>query len=109
MVGDRCGIVIHSIRNHRPTVIVALLNDVEFVPTAWTMLGLPHLASDRAEREALWIAMAVTPDAGNRAWLVAKRVVFRNAAIVLYAVYLSVGSRQILFVARRGPISNGEK
>src|SRR5262249_14833195 len=48
--------------DHRPAVILALDDDVDLVAAAWAMLDLPDIASCRVDRQALLVAMAITPD-----------------------------------------------
>src|SRR5215475_12145323 len=54
--------VVDAVADHRPAVILALLDEIDLVAAARPMLVLPQLSGDGMEREPLGIAVAVAPD-----------------------------------------------
>src|SRR5207253_10527881 len=81
-----------------PPIVVSRLDDVDLVAAVWTVLGFPQLAGDRIPGEALRIAMAVAPDAGHGTGAIDERVVLRHRPVVIDAVNLARGFREILRV-----------
>src|SRR6476469_6112917 len=75
--------------NRGPTVVLALLDDVDFIAaawtikTAWSVFGLKHQVRTRLPVHALRVAMAERPDLGSRVLLAHKRIVLRNGAVVV--------------------------
>src|SRR5262245_16710346 len=54
--------VIDAVADHRPAVILSLLDDIDLIAPARAVLVLPQLAGDGVEREGLVIALPVAPD-----------------------------------------------
>ena len=54
--------VVDAVADHRPAVVLALLDDVDLVAAARAVLVRPQLAGRRMQRRALHIAVAVAPD-----------------------------------------------
>src|SRR4029450_13115862 len=73
--------VVDAIADHRPAVVLALLDQVDLVAAARPMLVLPDLAARRMASEALGVAMAVAPDFRLRALPADERVVRRAGAV----------------------------
>src|SRR5437764_11521348 len=77
--------------NDRPAVVLALLDEVDFVAAAgsiatrWAMLRLEHSVRARLPVYALRVAVAVSPYFGARIFLSDERIVLRNSAVVVQA------------------------
>src|SRR6266508_1361678 len=73
--------------NHRPTVVLAALDDVDFVAAAWAvearrpMLGLELRVRTGLPGDALRVAMAVRPNLGARVRPPDEGVVRRDASV----------------------------
>ena len=57
-----CAVVVDAVADHRPPVVLALLDDVDLIAAARPVLVLPKPAGHGMERETLRIAMARAPD-----------------------------------------------
>src|SRR6185503_1385723 len=88
--------VVRAVTDDGPAVVLALLDDVELVAALRTVLALPERVGGPVEVEALRIAMAVTPDLGQRAGAADERVVLRDAAVVVQANDLALTAAQVL-------------
>src|SRR5580658_10913637 len=55
--------------DHGPAVVLTRLRGIQFVAAARTMLGFPQIAGRRIDGQALFAAVTVRPDFGQRAWL----------------------------------------
>src|SRR6185436_5956806 len=77
------------VMNDGPTVILPLLDDVDFVASAWTikstrtMLSLKHQIRSRLPVHSLRVAMAKRPDLRSRVLLAHEWIVLRHRAIVV--------------------------
>src|SRR5262244_406684 len=78
---DFGAVVVDAVADHRPAVILALLDDVDLVAAARPMLVLPQLPGHGVEREALGIAVAVAPDLRLGGRPADERIVRRDRAI----------------------------
>src|SRR5580704_2351710 len=81
--------ILPTIRDHRPAVVCAAMNQVEFVAAQRTMLVRPQLSSYGVHNQALRIAMSVAPDLRLRILGANERIVGRNAAIIAQAKNLT--------------------
>src|SRR5215468_6880238 len=73
--------VVDAVADHRPAVILALLDEIDLVAAARPMLVLPQLSGHGVEREPLGIAVAVAPDLRLGGRLADEGIVRRNRAI----------------------------
>src|SRR5262245_7380757 len=73
--------VVDAVADHRPAVILALLDKVDLVAAARPMLVLPQLSGDGVERKPLGISVAVAPDLWLGRRLADEGIVRRNRAI----------------------------
>src|SRR5262249_47081691 len=73
--------VVDAVADHRPAVILALLDQVDLVAAPRPMLVLPQLSGHGVEREPLGIAVAVAPDLRLGGGLAGEGIVRRNGAI----------------------------
>ena len=78
---DRRARIVDAVHDHRPAVVLALLDDVELVAAARTVLGFPQAAGPRIERQAFLAADAIGPDLGQDARLAEERIVGRRRAV----------------------------
>src|SRR5262245_9034425 len=81
--------------NHRPTVILAALDDVDFVAAAWAVeprrpvLGLELRVRSGLPGDALRVAVAVRPNLGARVRPSDEGVVLRDASVIVEAQRLA--------------------
>src|SRR5262245_13147550 len=102
--------VVDAVADHRPTVILALLDNVDLVAAARAVFVLPQLACGGVQRETLRIAMAVAPDFRFGAGLAGERIVGRHRAIRPDADDLAeVVSETLRLVARSEMLAQGQK
>src|SRR4051812_17515908 len=77
--------------NHRPTIILAALDNVYFVAAAGTIktagpvLSLPQKICAWLKVYALRIAAAIGPDFGSRISLTDERIIFGHTSVVVHA------------------------
>src|SRR5262249_38903021 len=88
--------VVDAIADHRPAIVLALLDDVDLVAALRAVLLLPQFSAHRMEREALRIAMSVAPDFAARARASDERIVRRDRAVGGDAHDLAVVDAKIL-------------
>src|SRR5262245_11094067 len=67
--------------HHAPAVVGALKRQLDHFPNVLAYVADPGLTGFRIERESPWIAKAVSPDLGERAWGIHKWIVFRDRVI----------------------------
>src|SRR5260221_4465951 len=79
-VADGGAWIVDAMRNHRPSVILAFLDDVQLVAAARAMLGFPQ-APSRIEGQAFLAAQAIGPDFRKNTRLPQKRIVGRGRAV----------------------------
>src|SRR5690242_4360979 len=89
---------LNAVRDDRPAVVMARLDDVDLVASLRAVLRFPELAGDRIPREALRVAVAVAPDRRYRPGTVHEGIVLRHAPIVVHAMDLAGGLRKVLRV-----------
>src|SRR5476649_3031093 len=80
-LGNRCQRIIDAVGRQRPTVILAALDDVDFITTAWAVFVFPDGATPGVQRQALRVALAVGPDLGAYTLLANERVILWHAAV----------------------------
>src|SRR5437868_14755587 len=73
--------IIYAVADHRPAVVLALADDVDFIAAARAVLGLPQVAGRGIDGEALLIAMTVAPDLRLRAGAADEGIVLRHRAV----------------------------
>src|SRR5262245_49575483 len=99
--------VVDAVADHRPAVILALLDEVDLVAAARPMLVLPQLSGDGVEREPLGIAVAVAPDLRLGRRLADVGIVRRNRAVGPDADYLAEIVCKILRLVAGGEVVAG--
>src|SRR5690606_8379574 len=88
--------VIAALRDERPTVVGAGLQDVDLVAAQGADLHLPELARLGMEAQTEAVAVPIREYLGSRAGAADKRVVFRDAAVVGQTQRLADVARQAL-------------
>src|SRR5215831_13156754 len=102
--------VVDAVADHRPAVILALLDEGYPGAAARPMLGLPQLSGGGVEREPLGIAVTVAPDLRLGGRLADEGIVRRNRAIRPDANDLAEVVGEILrLVAGREVVAGGQK
>src|SRR5256714_7418334 len=88
--------------NHRPTIVLAQLEDVHFIPPAWSikpagpMFCLPQKICTGLKIDPLRVAISVGPNLWPDVGLTNKRIVARHAAIIVQAQSLAAERIQLL-------------
>ena len=98
---DFRAVVIDAVADHRPAVVLALLDDVDLVAALRAVLFLPQLAVGRIDGEAFGVAVAVAPDFRPRAGFADERIVGRHRTVGSYAHDLADGVGEVLRVVAR--------
>src|SRR3954469_13849667 len=96
--------VIDAEADHRPAVVLALGDDIDLVAAARAVLDFPELAGDGMDREALFVAMAITPDLGPGSVAADERIVRRCSAIRRDADQLAEVIAEILRLVAIGEV-----
>src|SRR6202167_4265501 len=91
----RTGIV-HAISDHRPTVVPARHDDVQFVAAAGTMLCFVQSPALHVEDQALLVAMAPSVDLRTYGRLSNERIIRGHGAVFVQANNLPEIGRQVL-------------
>jgi hypothetical protein len=78
---DRGAAVVDAVTDHRPAIVLALADDVDFIAAARAVLDFPEIAGRGVDRQSLLVAMAKTPDLGPGAIASDKGIVRRRCAI----------------------------
>src|ERR1043165_7290347 len=100
--------------NRGPTVVLALLDDVDFVTaartvkTAWSMFGLKHQVRTRLPVHAMRVAMTIRPDLGPRVRLAHERIVLRHRAVVVQTQRLAGEGGELLREGSLRRVSGGD-
>ena len=89
-------VVVHAKADHRPAIIQSRANEVQLVAALRAVLVRPHLTGLGMNREALDVAVTVTPRFGKRAGLLHERIVGGHPAIVMQADHLAVVIGEVL-------------
>src|SRR5690606_24288586 len=79
--GDLAAAVVFTVGDHRPTIILARLIQIDLVAALRTVLTGPQLVGDRVQSRALHIAVADGPDFRQGAGGVHEGVVLGHAAV----------------------------
>src|SRR5581483_7415560 len=98
---DLRAVIVDAIADHRPAVVLALLDEVDLIAAARAVLLLPQFAADRMKGEALRVAVAVAPDLRTCALSADERIVLRNAAVRRDAHDLAVVDGEVLRLVAR--------
>src|SRR5579862_9326646 len=80
---DRTTGIFPAIRDYGPAIVRATFNQIQFVTPERPMLMFPKLARLFIEDQALGISMPVSPDLGECIFYPHKRIVVRNATVVM--------------------------
>src|SRR5688500_15157168 len=88
--------IVHAKAEHRPAVILAGLEDVDFVTALGSVLGDEHVSGLWMDGQTLHVAMAIRPRGGQRRGLSDERIVGRHPPIVVQTDCLAVVRREVL-------------
>src|SRR5580692_5600989 len=86
--------IVHAISDHRPTIVPARYDDVQFIPAARTMLRFVQPSALYIEDQALLVAMTPSVDFRTDGSLPDERIILRHAAVFVQADNLSEIRRQ---------------
>src|SRR5688572_20207344 len=98
MRADDCpvGAILTAIRRDRPTVVLALLHDVELVASLRSVFVGPQHVGAGLKGKPLRVAMAVAEDFGSVAVLAGERIVRRRRAVFLQTQDLAAVAGSVL-------------
>ena len=108
-VGHGGPVVIHAVGDDRPTVVEALLDEVELVAAARAVFDVVEFAGDGMEGEALRVAVTVAPDGGCGFGVLHERIVGGDAAVVMDAVNFAGGPGEVLGIFAVAAFADGEE
>ena len=103
-----CSAIIPAIRNFRPTIIHARLNNIEFIPTFGPMFCFPEHTRFRVNNSSLWIAVSITIDRRIGTLSINERVILWDRAIAHDTVNFTIRLGQVLRHLFIAAVSNTE-
>ena len=96
-------------RGKSPAVIVAFVDHIDLVAAGRAMFGFPKIARHRIEGEAFGIAVAETPDRGNRIGDFDEGIVGRDRAVLIDAMDFAQRRGETLRIDHVVPLADREE
>src|SRR5690606_25071890 len=84
----------------RPAKVGSFFYHVDLITTSWTMLMHPDLARFGMPDHTLRVSMAIGVNGFFRIGLIYKRIVGRNAAVMMQAIHFSRVPGDVLWIVR---------
>src|SRR5690606_4766232 len=82
-IRDNIAVIIDTIGNYRPTVILALFKNIQFIASLWAMLYFVENIIFPVVCKPLGVPVSVRPNRLLGAWRVYKWIIFRDTTVIV--------------------------